>query len=229
MADAVVDMAATMMFGLGANFKAQSSSDSDLDDFAQIQDANGDTGGGCESSAFNARNEYSLSAGYCGTALVTDLSVIATTFGVVADAKAPTELIITWRNDAQPEVTINGHNHDANAHAVSPALATYNISADIPANGGVIVPDIWANAAGAVSDPISVTLRFSLEHVDQNNADGAHFVGENKNCRADVTAEYVGVPSLTTTGWAVDSVVSADSNSAFDTTTYTAHKFYTRI
>ena len=83
MADKTVDMAATDPFALGANFKEQSSTDTDASDFAQVQDANGDTGGGCESSAFNDRNEYTATYLYCGTDIRTDLGTNATTFGVI--------------------------------------------------------------------------------------------------------------------------------------------------
>jgi len=225
MADKSVDMQATDLFSLGANFDAQSSSDSDMQDFASVADANGDVGGGCESAGENDRNEYSCPYGYCGSDIVTDLGTVLTTFGEVVDSKALTELTVNFRLDAYPELTLTGHQHDNNAHT---ALDNADVSSVIPAStGGVGCPDIWTNA-DTDSSPISVTVRFSLEHVDRNDADNQHWVGANKNFRVDVTAEYIGTPSLTTTGWKVDSVVSNDSNAEMDTTVYTAHKFFAR-
>jgi len=225
MADKVVDMQATKLFSEHANFHAQSSSDNDLQDYAVVPDADGDVAGGCEDAGSNKRNEYTGTTQYCGTDIVSDAGVLFTTFGEVANSKAVDDITVTFRLDQYPEMTINGHNHDTNAHE---ALDDADVSSVIPGStGGVGCPDIWSNAA-ANADPISVTVRFTLEHVDQNDADNEHFVGANKNFKAEVTAEYVGVPTLTTTGWKIDSENTADSNGEFDSYTITAHKFFAR-
>ena len=225
MADKSVAMQATDLFSLHANFKEQSSSDNDAADFAQVPDANGDVAGGCESAAFNNRNEYSMTANYCGTDIVSDFGTFLTTFGEVQNSKAIEEIVVEFSNDAYPAVTVRGHNHDSNAHS---SLQDADVSSVIPAStGGVGCPDIWTDA-GTDSSPIGVTVTFGLEHVDVNGEDGEHWVGDNKNFRADVTARYVGSPTLTTTGWKVDSQESSDSNDEFDTFTITAHKYFAR-
>jgi len=226
MADKLVDMAASDIYALPSNFNAQSSTDSNLADFAVVADANGDVGGGCESAAMNNRNEYSNPWGYCGTDIVSDAGTLFTTFGTVVDSKAVEEITVNFRLDAYPEGTISGHQHDDNPHET---LANADVSSVIPAStGGNGVPAFFTDA-GTNSSPISATVRFSLEHVDRNDADNQHWVGANKNFRADLTIEFIGQPSLTiTAGWKTDSVVSSDSNSDMDTTTYTLHKYFTR-
>jgi len=225
MADKSVDMQATDQFAMSANFEEQSSTNNDLQDYATVQDADGDVAGGCEDAGSNKRNEYTSVYGYCGTDIVTDFGTFLTTFGEVQDSKAVTEIQVVFRLDAYPEVTVTGHNHDNNAHT---ALDDADLSGVIPAStGGIGCPDIWANADGD-SDPTNVTVRFSLEHVDANDSDNEHWVGANKNFRVDVTAEYIGTPSLTTTNWKVDSSQATDSNSEFDGTTVAAHRFYAR-
>lgn len=224
MTDKAVTMQATLMFGLGATFHAQSSSDNALKDYAQVLDANGDAGGGCESGAMNSRNEYSCVAQYCGSTIRTALGTLLTTFGEVADSKAVDEITIVFKQDAQPEVTINGHNHTDNAHA---ALANADVSALIPDEGGVGVPDFVANS-NTDATPTSLTFRISLTHVDKQDADNKHWVGENQNFRVDVTAEYLGVPVLTLGSWVKDSDTTNDANTDFDTYSISAHQFIVR-
>lgn len=225
MTDKAVDMQASDLLALGANFKEQGSSDDDREDFAQVADADGDVAGGCNTSAENKRNEYSNDFGYCGTDIVSDLGTMLTAFGEVVDSKAVTELTITFSQERQPELSFVMHNHDDNAHA---ALDNFDLSDAIPAStGGVGCPDIWSNA-DTDSSPTSVTVRMAVEHVDAQDKDNKHWVGASKNARVDVTAEYIGTPSLTTTNWSVESEVDSDSNSEFDKTTVNAFRYYAR-
>jgi hypothetical protein len=229
MADVVVASAASDLFSLHANFVEQGSSDSDLDDYAQTPDANGDVNAGCESAAFNARNEYTNEFKFCGTDIVSDFGVVLSTFGVIANLKQITEITVQFSNTDFPIINVTGHNHDAQAHGATPALPTFDFSAAIPAvTGGVGVPDIWSNSASATSTPTSVTVTFAIDHIDALDANGAHFVGTNKNGRVDVTADYINTPTLTTTNWKIDSQVLNDSNTDFDTFNISAHRYYTR-
>ena len=225
MTDKTVAMQASDLFAAHANFKEQSSSDDDLQDYSQVADANGDVGGGCEDDGSNKRNEYSNQFGYCGTDIVSDAGTLLTTFGEVADSKVITQIVISFTQTEQPTLAITGHNHDNNPHA---AQENFDVSSIIPGStGGIGVPAIFADG-GSDSTPISATLTIALEHVDANDADNEHWVGNNRNCRVDAVIEYTGVPTLTTTGWKVDSEVSGDSNSEFDTFAITAHKYFTR-
>ena len=224
--DKVVAMQASKLFGEHANFKAQRSSDSDLSEYAHVQDADGDTAGGCTSDAMDDRNEYSGTTQYCGTDIVSDAGTLLTSFGLLAGAKVPTEISFTFSRDNMPEMTIVGHNHDDNAHAASPAMRAADVSSVIPGStGGVGVPAILENS-DTDADPVSATVRFSLEHVDENGATNQHFVGNNKNFRCDITITYLGTPTLTTTGWIVPSLETADDNNTMDAYTISAYRFF---
>ena len=226
MTDKTVAMQASDLFTVHANFKEQDSSSNTLLDFASVSDANGDVGGGCETAGSNSRVEYTNRFQYCGTAIVSDAGTLLSTFGAVSNSIAITEISVTFRQDAYPELAITGHQHTANAHAAG--LPTFDVSGVIPGStGGEGCPDIWSNA-DTDSTPISVTVRFSLTHTDVNDANNAHWVGTNSNARTDVTAEYLGAPSLTTTTWKIDSSNATDSNTAFDGLSIAAHKFFTR-
>lgn len=231
MTDKVVAMQASDPFALNANFTEQRSNDNDAADFAQVQDENGDTAGGCESAAFNDRNEYTANYGYCGVDIVSDAATHWTTFGEPFGAKLPTEYRISFGVEGQPTVDVTGHQHDSNPHVNAVGggiLADADMSTVIPAStGGIGAPDIWVNSDGD-SDPIEVEVTFSLEHVDRNGSDGQHFVGNNKEFVARVTARYTGVPTLNTTGWKVPSQNTGDDNGDFDSFVITAHQFILR-
>lgn len=227
MTDIAIDIAPTDIFGLNAsNFHAQSSSTSIKHEFASQKDSNGDVGGGCESAATNETTEAQADYGYCGTDIVTDLGTMLTTFGEVVEGYAVNELTLNFSREKYPEASVSGHNHTQNPHA---AMPNADVSDALPASvGGIGCPEIWANSASATSGPIQVSVKFSLEHIDEQGDDNNHWVGTSQNFRVDVTATYLGAPTLTTTGWKIDSQDSKDGVTEADKWSITAHKFYAR-
>jgi hypothetical protein len=93
--------------------------------------------------------------------------------------------------------------------------------------------DVTSGAA-----PSSATLTLSLNHVDQIDSTGSHLVGKNITPRLELSMDFSGIPTdnditsvegaLVALGgpWAdalCDSVDSNDSNSDFDSFSFTAH------
>lgn len=213
---------ASVLFGSGANFHAESSSSNVVDTSVQAIGAKGDVE--CETGGLNTTTEYNNVLTYCNSSpdIATDLSTLLTTFGAVADSKAVTELSIDFTAGEYAKVTISGHNHAENAHST---VANADVSAAVPASAGFGVPNIMANS-NADASPVSASLRFSCNHVDREGADGNHWAGTSLTFRCDMTAEYIGVPVLTTTDWIVDNVESTDANGEFDGYRISAHRFF---
>ena len=232
MADKSVNLGGSDLFSLGAtNFSPQTSESPHQRDAANIMDAVGNVE--CE-TMINNRTEYTNNFAYCNAvpAIGTDLGTILTTFGAVADSKLVTAVTINFTSGAYATVDITGHNHDNNAHASSDA-GVANVSSAVPSGAGFGVPD-YGLTVGTDSTPISSTLSFSLNHIDEPDAAGEHLVGKNTTVRVEMSLELLGVPTSVTvaaiesdlTGWTVDTNGGADGNQQLDTFNITAHRHY---
>lgn len=231
MADKSVDLGGSNLFGLGANFHAQSSESPHQRDASNILDASGNVE--CE-TMINNRTEYTNNFAYCNATpdIKTDLATILTTFGAVADSKLQTATTINFSAGEYATVDITGHNHDNNAHSASVA-GVADVSAAVPAGAGFGVPD-FGLTVGADSTPISASIAFSLNHIDENDANGEHWVGKNTTVRAELNLELLGLPTSQTvaaietdlTGWTVDTNGPADGNQELDRFIITAHRHF---
>jgi len=221
MADKIVGMEASDLFSLGANFNPQSSSTSTLKDWPNALDSVGNNE--CE-TGINERSEYSTPYVYCNASpnIVTDLGTMFTAFGGVADSKAVTGLTVGFAAGSYATVDVEGHNHAVNEHVTQKGA---DISTVIPAVAGFGVPAIFVDT-GTNSTPISATVTASLNHQDREGADGEHWVGDNTTVQVVVTIDYIGTPTLATTGWSIDSQGATDGNQEFDGFSITAHKFF---
>jgi len=231
MADKSVDLGGSNLFGLGANFHAQSSESPHNRDMANMLDASGNNE--CE-TGINNRTEYSNSFAYCnGTPdIKTDLGTIASKFGAVTDSKAPTDMTINFAAGEYATLDISGHNHDNNPHTWTTDNYS-DMSTAIPAGAGFGCPD-FGLTLGTDATPISATLTFSLNHIDEQDADGEHWVGKNTTPRCELSLETLGLPTSQTvaaiegdlTGWTVDTNGPADGNQELDRFIITAHRFF---
>jgi len=234
MADKVVDIGASNLFGAGANFFAQTSSSIHQREMANMLDAAGNVE--CETGISNM-DVYENSFAYCNATpnIKTDLGTLLTKFGIVADSKAPTALTINFAAGQYATVDITGHNHDNNAHAWT-TTEYADVSAAVPASSGFGVPN-FGLTVGANSTPISASIAFSLNHIDENDADGEHWVGTNTNFRAEMSLELLGLPTSQTvaaietnlTGWKVDTNGSNDGNQELDHFVITAHRHFDKV
>lgn len=244
MADASVDLQASNLFSLHANFKTQTSGTSNTSTNITTTDEKGNVA--CEKDVFDIIN-YTQSARYCGSNFMTDIGTFLTKFGDVQGSKIVTGLTINMTANDYVTIDITGHNHVANAHAAGLSIGYADVSDFLPhepgeafaAWDGFGVPEFGLGSDG--EGATSATVTFSMTHVDQIAQDGSHLVGKNITPRAELSMSVVGDSSAlsasavqssllantnTMGGVLVDSFDVNDSNSVFDTWAFTAHSHF---
>lgn len=242
MADASINLEASNIFSLSANFKTSASTTGVATTNVNVQDEKGNVA--CETNIEDITN-YTQSASYCGTDFVGDFGTFLTQFGNAQNSKVVTGITINMTAGDYVTVDIEGHNHDNNPHAAGLALGYADVSDFLPheltepfnAWDGFGVPDFGVTT-GADSSPISATASFSMNHVDQIDEEGAHLVGKNITPRCELTMDFSGVPTSNTPTLLeadfdaltndmldplVDSTDTSDSNSDFDSFSFAAH------
>ena len=232
MADKSVDLGASNLVSLGANFKAQNSASPHSRTPATVIDADGSVA--CETMTGGITN-YTNSFGYCNDTpnIKTDLAANLTAFGTVVDSKMIEEIAIAFEKGVQATVDVTSHNHDDNAHAGTDA-GVADVSAAVPASSGFGCPD-FGITLGTDATVISASLTINWRtHVDEDGADGGHWAGKNLGPQATVSIEILGLPTSQTeaaletamTGWTMDSVGPADDNATLDRFMITAHQYF---
>ena len=251
MADAVVAIEATNLFGLHASFTTTASSTTAPLTNVQVLDELGNVA--CQQNIADITN-YSQSWSYCGseTGFVADFGTFLTTFGDFQTIGVVTGITINMTAAGYVTGEITGHQHADNAHASAVTTGRADVSDFLPhaATEAFLLWDgfgIPRNAAGteayivttgANSAPQSVTVTFSMNHVDQIDETGAHLVGKNLTPRCEISMDFIGVPTSNTAALLegdfgaavgdmlvplVDSTDTNDSNTDFDTFAFTAH------
>jgi hypothetical protein len=263
MADAVIELQASNLFDLAANFKTQSSGTTAESTNLVVNDEFGNVD--CEQNIADVIS-YTQSAQYCGTDFDGDLkdgratpvSILAN-MGCTFGGKLLTSLTINMTAGEYCSIDLEGHNHDTsfatgNAHdggtdplvtdrtqALKLGLADFSTffvaGAGLATWDGFGVPDFGVTT-GSDSSPSSATMTLSLNHVDQIDEAGQHLVGKNITPRFELSVEFSGVPTSNTpalleadfdtllTPWTdviVDSTDTNDTNSEFDSFSFTAH------
>lgn len=242
MADATIDLQASNLFSLGANFKTSSSGTSVQSNNVTVMDEKGNVS--CETNIFDITS-YSQSAGYCGSDFVADLGTFLTQFGDAQGSKCVTGLTINMTAGEYCTIDVEGHNHASNAHAAGLTLGYADVSDFLPhevaeafaAWNGFGVPDFGVTL-GDNASPSSATVSFAMNHVDQVDEQGQHLVGKNITPRCELSMDLSGIPTSNTTTLldadfgantndmldaVADSTDTNDSNSEFDTFSFVAH------
>jgi hypothetical protein len=260
MADAVVDIQATNLHALGANFKTSSSGTTIETTNVTVMDEVGNVV--CEENIEDITN-YTQDAGYCGVDFMgdfVDTSAAPVPFleniGCTFDSKLVTGITVSMTAGEPCTISISSHNHDNNEHdggatptgatrADALALGIYDGSDFMPHGAakafedwnGRGVPDFGV-VTGTDSSPISATVTFSINHVDQVGEAGKHLVGKSITPRCELSMEFSGTPTSNTktllnVDWAAntndmlgcitDTIDENDSNDGFDSFALTAH------
>lgn len=250
MAEPVVALEATNLFGLPAGFNTIDSSTSLKKTNVQALDEVGNVA--CQRSV-GEQTEYSQTANYCGTDFVTDLDTFLTKFGDVQNSKVVTGLTISMTAGGYATVQVTGHNHGTHAHAAGLGTGYADVSDFLPHNAAVVSPAhpaepfyAWDGfgvpnfgvTTGDDATPASASVTFSMTHVDINDENGDHFSGKNITPKCELKMDFEGIPTSNTATLLetdfgvhigdmltplVDSTDSSDSNSKFDTFSFTAH------
>lgn len=244
MADAGIDIQASNLFSLSANFKTQSSTTGDVITAITVQDELGNVS--CEANINDIIN-YTQTASYCGADFVGDLGTFLTEFGNVQGSKCVTGITINMTASEYCTIDIEGHNHLINPHEDSLDLGYADVSGFLPNAvsesfagwDGFGVPD-FGITVGSDASPVGATVTFSMNHIDQMAEDGDHLVGKNITPRCELSMDFSGVPTSNTdvlleTDFVtnnvspfmyipkVDSTDTSDSNSDFDSFAFVAH------
>lgn len=242
MADATIDLQASNLFSLHANFKTTGSTTSVPLTTAAANDELGNVA--CQRNIADMTN-YTQNAVYCGSDFITDLGTFLTKFGDVQGSKVVAGLNINMTAAGYVTVDITGHNHGTNAHAAGLTMGYADVSDFLPHEVGEAfaswdgfgVPD-FGITLGDNASPSSASVSFSMDHKDAQDEEGAHLVGKNITPRCELSMDFQGIPTSNTATLLeadfgaltndmlvplVDSVDSSDSNADFDTFSFTAH------
>ena len=250
MADASIDLQATNLFGLSANFNTQSSTTTVGTQNVATNDESGNVA--CQQN-ITEQTDYTQTATYCGTDFITDIGTFLTEFGNVQNSLGViTQLTINMTAGDYATIEITGHNHEINPHVAGLDIGYADVSDFLPHWEGVSppttgesfyqwdgfgVPDFGVDT-GANSSPSSATVTFSMNHVDTEDEGGDHLVGKNITPRCELTLDFEGIPTSNTASEIeldmrgnsedmlmvyVDSTDTNDSNSEFDTFSCAAH------
>jgi len=215
---------ATDLFTLGAQFSPQSSNSAIGKTPATAMDEKGDVA--CESMIGETR-DFKNDFTYCGTDLQTDLALFLTKFGDVSNAKVVTGIQIDYEGGKQPRVAFTGVQYPAAVTAIQYA----DVSAAVPAAGGVTVPTLTGVTLGTAATPIGMSITLSLNHVAAPGADGEIFAAQNITFKAECSVDYLGVPTTydPVTGWTTDNTDESDSNTDHDQATWSGHRYFAVI
>ena len=223
MADALVSLEASDVFGLGGSFIAQSASKSTDLAHAKMKKANGDYEK--FSTTFDQIENISVVYKFNSD---TGLGAALPEVGSVNNAYIVTGLDISTTFDDYPEITVTGHQHEANAHE---AGNTYAISDAIQTimTGAVGAYDF----AGEAGDPVctqSSTYSLTVNHIDDNCDAGDHWVGTNIEGMESITVNYIGniTSSPAPAGFTLTNYSYDDSNEAHDVSSMSAEALVVR-
>jgi hypothetical protein len=227
MADATVGWEPSDLFGLGSDFHEQSSSSITSHESAMARDAQGNVQ--CEASGLNTTTEHQGSYHYCAASpdIEPALGGFLTTFGGIESSKVITQIAVNFSAGEYATVDVTGHNHAENAHTVQDSADMTSGTGDlIPSPAGFGVPTWAGMTLGTNSTPVSAALTCTMEHLDRMDEGGDHFVGRNLTPKAELTLEFIGLPSvIALTGWTIDSEGPSDSIDDPDSYAITAHRY----
>lgn len=139
-----------------------------------------------------------------------DANTIPPAIGALLNGYIWTEMNIST-DDTAARMSMKGHNHEANAHAASPALRTFTHGIVVSAAFGA--QDFLGGTAGAAAAVISGTCVIKCDHHDQDDGVPQHVAGENCNGTITCVTTWSGVPSVNAeAGW--DVTVKSDPDEA---------------
>ena len=218
MAEPTITFGADQSFGTLTNWNEQSSNSSVVSDRARVLSKDGDQSA---SKTYNERREVTTSY-EAGAA--TGCSILPAQIGALTNGLIVTGIDVTTSATAFATLSLTGHNHSDNAHAVSQALES--VEHGISESLGFGAVDFLGGTAGANADVESSTISISCEHTDVESKTGNHLVGANYDPKVSATTVWNGVPTTpaATGTWDKVSVVTETTNTGHLKTTVTGEK-----
>lgn len=226
-----LNIGATDVYSMGANWQVQSASEGDNDQLAQAQGSNGDV---IAEETYGQSLAKSATYKYTGT---TDLwydssdtagALYSALPGNVKNSILITSVNVVYGNSGDglwPTVTFEGTNWDT--QAVTTDSNKYFPTIDLPA--GPNCPELLTNGdTSGENVAIAASYTISAEVAEVLDTDGDHAIEATYNGNEELSLTHLGAPTLTTTGWKVTSVTDNDENTDYPTTETTASKALTR-
>lgn len=215
MADKAITYGASEGFGAIAGFESKGTNDATSKTRATAHDDKGDE---VASTLHDEKQE--VSGNYeCNS----DTNTVPASIGALVNALILTGISINTSSEGYAQLALTGHNHANNAHADSLALRTAVHGIALAKAFGAT--DFLGGTAGDNASPIAGSVNIQCDHVDQNDADGDHLVGENYNFRVEAKTTWAGVPSVVAeAGWDVTVESGVDENTGFVKTEVTGIK-----
>jgi len=224
MADVVVALEAADPLALAGSFIPQNSAITINQDHATMLKADGDIEK--YSAVFNVMTSGVTSYRFkADSGLGTALTNLV---GGVENAYLVTELVVTCSNIDWPDISFTYHQHTNNAHAAGNEYAVSG--AMIALITGALGAYDFTGKASATVTPESSTYTLRLNHIDDLDATGNHWVGSNVAGEEEISVTYLGNADTPTTvaDWKVDAAAETDGNQAHDRSTVTARKLVLR-
>lgn len=146
------------------------------------------------------------------------------TIGVLLDEVILTGINLQTDATAFITMTLTGHQHTANTHADTLKQVAHGVS--LSKSFGAV--DFLSATNGANASVASSSIDITCQHVDVEDQDGDHLIGENFDGRMSVTQTWHGAPTTAAgAGWDVTSTQTNENNTGFLQTVVTAEKALT--
>ena len=224
MADIAINLEASDIFGLDGSFIPQSTTATVSQAHAEMIKADGDYQK--FSSVFDVltsvTGNYTFSA---DTGLGTALSAFC---GSVSNSYMITSVRVDTVNTEFPTIVVTGHQHTNNTHTSGNA---YAIPADMIAilTGAYGAYD-FGGLSGATIACIRSSYEIRLEHIDQADSTGNHWVGTNVKGLEELSQEFSGniASPPVISGWTVETSDLNDSSEEHDTSSVSAIRIVAR-
>lgn len=141
--------------------------------------------------------------------------------GILLDTMILTGISLQTNATAFVTMSLTGHQHTANAHADTLKQVAHNIA--VSKSFGAI--DFLGATAGDDASLESSSCEITCQHIDVEDDDGDHLVGENYDGRISVNQTWHGVPTTAAgAGWDVTGTNTTENNTGFLQTATTAEK-----
>lgn len=215
MADKAITYGASEGFGELTGWESQGTNDTTNKTRAAAMDDKGD-----EVASTLHDEKQDVSGNYEAN---NDTNTIPASIGALVNSLILTGINITTSGEGYAQMALSGHNHAENSHGGSPALRTAVHGIAVAKAFGCT--DFLGGTAGDNASPIDSSVNIQCDHVDQNDSDGDHLVGENHNFRIEAKTTWAGVPSVAAAeGWDITVTSTVDENTGFVKTEVTGIK-----
>ena len=149
---------------------------------------------------------------------------VPATIGALLDEVILTGISLSTSATGFVSMTLTGHQHANNAHVDNLKKVAHGVTL----SGSFGTTDFMGATPGANASLESSSCDITVQHIDVQNGDGNHLVGENFDGRIAYSQTWHGVPTTASSGSIdVTSTVTTENNTGFLQTAVTGEKALT--